>query len=355
MSSSPWLRTLVVSGAILLVAVLICAALWLMIRLQGIVLLLLLAGLLSVALMPAVDYLDSFAPLPRPVAVVLVFLAVMLVLAGIVLIVAPPLVTQANALVERLPAIVQTITGPNSPVTELLNRFGISLDAASATFTTQAQEVAKAAVGNAAVVVRDLTAIVVGIIVVAVVSFYFLNEGHAMRAKLEQLVPDEQRGLSDFVVSAVISAVGGYVRAQLIMAAMVGVLAGLSAWAIGISYPLIIGVLASVFELIPFFGPTLGAIPAVAIAAFQGEWVKLGLIVAAFIVIQQIESNIVGPRITAHSVGLHPLVVILAVLVGIELAGVWGALFATPAAGVLVSVGRRLWRANRDRARTAPA
>jgi predicted PurR-regulated permease PerM len=130
---------------------------------------------------------------------------------------------------------------------------------------------------------------------------------------------------------------------------MVGVLAGLASWLTGVRFPLIIGVLAGLLELIPFFGPTLGAVPAVIIAIFQGSWLRVGLIVLAFVVIQQVESNIVGPRIMARGVGLHPLLVIIAVLVGIELAGVWGALFAVPATAILVTVGRRVYRLNRDR------
>ncbi len=136
---------------------------------------------------------------------------------------------------------------------------------------------------------------------------------------------------------------------------MVGVLAGLAAWIVGVRYPLIIGALAGLLELIPFFGPTLGAIPAVLIAIFQGSWLRVALIILAFIIIQQIESNIIGPRLLAHGVGLHPLVVIVAVLIGIEVAGVWGALFAVPATAVLVSVGRRVYQMNRERPRRIAA
>ena len=152
-----------------------------------------------------------------------------------------------------------------------------------------------------------------------------------------------------------ISAVAGYARAQLTVAFMVGVLAGFSAWIIGIRYPLIIGALAGVLELIPFFGPTLGAVPAILIALFQGSWPKVILILVAFIIIQQIESNIIGPRLLAHGVGLHPLVVIVAVLIGIEVAGIWGALFAVPGTAILVSVGRRLYQMNRERPRRIAA
>jgi len=195
---------------------------------------------------------------------------------------------------------------------------------------------------NAAIVLRDVTTVAVSLVVVAVISFYFLNEGHQFRARLRGLVPEDQRAHFDLLQESVVNSAAGYVRAQLTVAMMVAVLAGVSAWIIGIRFPLLIGVLAGIFELVPFFGPTLGAIPAVLIALFQGDWVKLALIVSAFVVIQQLESNVIGPRIMAHGVGLHPLAVILAVLIGIQLAGIWGALFAVPLAAVLATIGRRL-------------
>ncbi len=184
-----------------------------------------------------------------------------------------------------------------------------------------------------------------------VIAFYFLNEGHEFRARLDKLVPREHRGTAEFLQESAINAAAGYLRAQLAVAFMVGALAGLAAWATGVHFPLIIGLLAGLFELIPFFGPTLGAIPAVLIALFQGPPLRVGLIVAAFVVIQQIESNLIGPRIMAHGVGLHPLVVIVAVLIGIEVAGLWGALFAVPGAAILVAIGRHIYQISRDRPR----
>jgi predicted PurR-regulated permease PerM len=346
---SGWIRTLVVSSTIIVLAVILWGAIWLLSRISNLVLLLLLSGLMTVVLMPFVDWLEGWKPMPRALAVVIAYLCVLIVFGGIIYLVAPPLVDQANQLVKGLPDIVQRFTGPDSPLTDAMQRFGI--DPSPGALAAQAQQVASAILANIATLVRDVTTVTVGIIVVLVVSFYLLNEGHEFRARLDHVVPDEHRRKLEFLQESVVVAVGGYVRAQLTVALRVGVLAGFASWAVGIRYPLIIGVMAGVFELIPFFGPTLGAIPAILIALFQGDWIRLALIVGAFIVIQQLESNIIGPRIMAHGVGLHPLVVIVVVLIGIEVAGIWGALFAVPAAAVAVAIGRRLYRLNQERPR----
>lgn len=350
-----WTRALVISATIILIGLIVFGVVWLLARIGNIVLLLLLASLLTVLLMPVVDGLTKFRHMPRPLAVVLTYLVLAVLFAAVLYAVIPPLVQQTNQLVQLLPGYFQTLTGPNSPVTDALSRFGVNPTSSGfGNLGTQAQQVAEAVLTNIATVVKDITTVAVSVVVVLVLSFYLLNEGHGFRTKLDRLVPRDHRGTSDFLTDSVITAVTGYVRAQLLVALMVGVLAGFSAWVIGVRFPLIIGLLAGVLELIPFFGPTLGAIPAVLIAVFQGPWLRVGLILAAFIVIQQIESNIIGPRIMAHGVGLHPLVVIVAVLIGIEVAGIWGALFAVPGAAILVAVGRRVYRQNRERLGRAP-
>ncbi|HLQ36042.1 MAG TPA: AI-2E family transporter [Chloroflexota bacterium] len=353
MSLAAWTRTLVISATIILLAIIVAGTIWLLSWIGHMVLLLLLAILATVVLMPLVDWLERLKPVPRPVAVLLSYLCVLIVFGGILYLVIPPLVDQANQLVQALPDMYRRFTAPESVVMQTIERLGINVSGDN--LGAELQSVARAVLANIGVVVRDVTTIAVGVVVVMVISFYLLNEGHEFSARLNAAVPEEHRKLFDYLEDAVINAVAGYARAQLIVAFMVGVLAGFSAWLIGVRFPLIIGVLAGLLELIPFFGPTLGAIPAILIAAFQGSWLNVILIVVAFVVIQQIESNIIGPRIMAHGVGLHPLVVIVAVLIGIEVAGVWGALFAVPGAAILVSVGRRLYEMNRERPRSMAA
>jgi predicted PurR-regulated permease PerM len=355
MSPSAWTRTLVVAATVILLGVIVVGVIWLLSWISSIVLLLLLSGLFSIVLMPLVDWFARFKHMPRPLAVLLSYVCVMIVVGAVLEIIIPPLFEQANQLVQSLPRFLQEATSPDALLTRTMERFGVDLKSALSGAGAQAQDLAKAVLSNAATVVRDITTIAVGIIVVMVFCFYLLNEGHTFRANLQRIVPTKHREKADFLVESVVAAVGGYVRAQITVALMVGALAGLASWLIQIRFPLIIGVLAGLLELIPFFGPTLGAIPAVIIAAFQGSWIKVGLIIVAFIIIQQIESNIIGPRIMAHGVGLHPLVVIVVVLIGIELAGVWGALFAVPTAATIVAIGRRIYRANRPPPRSIAA
>ncbi|MCL4370406.1 MAG: AI-2E family transporter, partial [Chloroflexi bacterium] len=148
----------------------------------------------------------------------------------------------------------------------------------------------------------------------------------AVRSRFRGLVRD---------LDAVLS---GFVRGQLLVASSVGLMAGVATWLLGLRYAVVIGVLAGVADVIPYFGPVIGALPAVLLGLAVSPWRALQ-VTLAFVIIQQLENAVVGPLLIGDQVRLHPLVVIFAVLVGGTLAGVWGMLLAVPAVGMT----RVLW------------
>jgi predicted PurR-regulated permease PerM len=127
------------------------------------------------------------------------------------------------------------------------------------------------------------------------------------------------------------------------MALIIGVSAGLGCFLLGVPYPAVIGLFAFFFELIPMVGPVLGSLPAILIAAFQPF--PLVLWVALFFAVMQLaENNLLAPRISGHAVGLHPAVAVIALLVGAEIAGIWGALFAVPMVAVASVLLSAIWK-----------
>jgi AI-2E family transporter len=126
--------------------------------------------------------------------------------------------------------------------------------------------------------------------------------------------------------------VGNYIRGQLSLAAIIGILAGVGCYFLRLNnFALIIGVLAFLFETIPMVGPALASIPAILISLLLPDpFPRTYAIIVYFIIIQMIESNILGPRIVGHAVGLHPVASILALVIGAQLFGAFGALLATP-------------------------
>jgi len=190
------------------------------------------------------------------------------------------------------------------------------------------------ALGNTVAIVSGTIATVTDILLVLVITFYFLLDGGAMRNRFVRLIPDRYRNRWFFVEATLNRVLGGYIRGQVVVAVTVGLAAGVGCFFIGVYFPIVIGLLAFLFEFVPMLGPVLGMLPAVVIALFQPH-TPVVLVIVFFIILQQVESNFIVPRISGHAVGLHPLAALLALLAGLDLAGIGGALLAVPLAGVL--------------------
>ncbi|MEW6230265.1 MAG: AI-2E family transporter, partial [Bacillota bacterium] len=129
-------------------------------------------------------------------------------------------------------------------------------------------------------------------------------------------------------------ALGSFIRGQLLVSGIVGVLISLGLSIIGVDFALVIGLLAGIFDIIPYFGPVIGAVPAIALALLKSP-VLVIYVVVLFVVVNQIESAIVGPNILGEQIGLHPVAVIFAILAGGHLFGVTGVLLAVPVAAII--------------------
>jgi predicted PurR-regulated permease PerM len=145
------------------------------------------------------------------------------------------------------------------------------------------------------------------------------------------------------VLDTVNRVIGGYIRGQLTLSTLVGVLVGVSMAVLSIPYAILLGFLAFVLEFIPFLGVLISGAACVLVALTQGV-VKALIVLAVFVIIHVIEGDVVGPRIVGSAIGLHPAISIIALIAGAELFGLWGALFAAPIAGVTQAVTVAFWR-----------
>jgi predicted PurR-regulated permease PerM len=293
------------------------------------------AAILAFILSPLVDHLERVAP-GRLTAVAALYLGLGVVAIAAVVLLAQPVATQASALIASLPRGIQELQSHEPEITGLLDQYGVRANVAEIRQQVLAELQASGTLllGNVLQVLGGLANAVVDIILVMVISFYLLLDGGLIRDRALAVVPAQHREKFVFIQDSVARVVGGYLRGQLIMALTVGILAGAGTYLLGVPYALILGVLAGIFELIPMFGPILASLPAILVALFQ-PFPLVVWVLAYFVVIQQIESHILLPRISGHAVGLHPLGALFALLAGLEVAGLLGGLFAVPIAGLL--------------------
>lgn len=182
--------------------------------------------------------------------------------------------------------------------------------------------------------IYDLLGKLLVLIFSPILAFYIMNDWEKIKAGLLKLLSPRARRQAIILSEQIDDVLIEFLKGHLMVALFVGTATGLAALLLGVKFPLLIGVLAGIADLIPYFGAFLGAVPAVLLALTGSLHLALSMALAVLI-IQQVESNIITPRIIGSRLGMHPLLIVFALLCGGELWGIWGMLLAVPIAAVL--------------------
>lgn len=297
----------------------------------------LLAFIFGAAIRPLVDRLHR-QRIPRALAILIVYAGLLLGLTALLVIVVPPLVQQTALLLGR----VQTYVVDLQPtVNDLLQRYGA---ANGINLADAVNSLLAGAPGLATGLVRftvNLLTGLLGLLFVFVVTLYWLLERDViLRTWTARLSPGTAATVW-LLWNEIEQKMGAWVRGQIVLAAVVGAMcyAGLSI--LGVPFALVLAIVAAVTEVIPLVGPFLGAIPAVLLALSVSPLLAV-LTAILYLVVQQLENHLLVPKIMEQAVGVSPLTVITALLVGGSLGGVLGALVAVPIAAALHVVVKAL-------------
>jgi predicted PurR-regulated permease PerM len=314
------------------------------------IVLLLLAMAVAFLVTPLVNFLSNY--MPRLLATLIVYVLMLAGLVGLCYALIFSLIQQVTYFSTHLPQYVQNLPTTYSTFQDWLIKQGIppsSITKAISTIEDQANALALSLATNLLSIVLIVTDVIVNILLVTVLSFYLTLDGKRIRNALVSIAPKRSMPHVLLFEDALNRVVGNYIRGQLTLAAIIGILAGVGCYFLGLSnFALIIGLLAFIFETIPMVGPALASIPAILISLLlPAPFPRTYEIFVYFVVIQMIESNILGPRIVGHAVGLHPVASILALIVGAQLFGPFGALLATPVLAAIWVVIASLYRSFR--------
>ncbi len=335
-----WARRRDMALSILGWSLVIAGVLWLASHIVHTLLMLALAALFAYALAPGVALLHR--RLPKWLSVIIVYAVVLAIVAAVFSLLISAIITEVTALATQVTSVLSpNAASANTPLFRALNRFGVSASqiAAARDWATHQLE---GAAGAAATIVTGLFSGLLDIVLVTVLSIYLLIDGPRIIAWLRHDLPLSQRTRGEFMLGTFERVAGGYVRGELILCTLIGVLVGVGMQFIGVPFATLLGVLAFFFEFIPFLGPLFSAVACLLVGASLG-WVTMIIILVYFIFIHIIEGYVVGPRVLGRSLGLHPAISIVALLVGGEVFGLWGALFAAPIAGIVQVVLSALW------------
>jgi len=297
---------------------------------------------------PIVRQLQRRAHFPATLAVLTTLIVGLVLIAGVLYIVGGPLIGEARGLAAQIPHLLHRANIEITQIRAQLRQHGIQVGGGGVVPNNLTSYIP----GATGILLHGLSGtvtVLVDVFVGLVISFWLLKDGRVLRQQLQELLPGRLRSEVGFGLDAFSVVVGGYVRAQLLMALLIAILAGAGTAILGVPFPLVIAVATFIFELIPLVGPFAGGAVALLLALTKSpELAVLTLIL--FLAIHIIEGYLLAPRIQAKFVRLHPLVALLALFGGIEAAGFLGALFAVPVASlaaVFLRAGVLDWRHNR--------
>ncbi|HEV2461194.1 MAG TPA: AI-2E family transporter, partial [Ktedonobacterales bacterium] len=255
-------------------------------------------------------------------------------------------IDQISALSKQVSGLITARPGATAPIVTRLEKLGLSqsqIQSASDQLLAQTQVVA-------ASVVPFLEGFFSGMldaVLVTVLSIYLLVDGERVIQWVRQSAPVKHRPRVTFAVLTLQRVVGGYIRGQLILCTLIGTLVGVGMGLLGVPYAVLLGVLAFILEFIPVIGVLVSGAACVLMALTQ-SWLLALFVLAYFIFVHVIEGDVVGPRVVGKAVGVHPAVSIVALVAGAELFGIWGALFASPIAGLAQAILSEAWQEWRE-------
>jgi predicted PurR-regulated permease PerM len=312
---------------------------WCAFLVRDVLLIVYVSGLLAIGFSPIVRLIERQKVLPigtrrfpRWLAILVLYIVILGTLTGIGFMVVPPLVHQAGQLWTALPDMF-------SRGQDFLIQKGLLKE-----HLTWSQAVARAPVAGSGDAVGTVLGAVVGVVgglfgllTILILTFYILTEADSLLDGILHLFPKGNRGRVAAASRDITVKISAWLGGQLLLGGIIGATSAIGLWLLGIPFFYVLALISGIGELIPVVGPVLAAIPAIAVASTVSIN-KVLLVIVFFIVQQQFENHVLVPKVMQRQVGMSPVTVIIALLIGGKLLGIIGAILAVPSAAILLVV-----------------
>jgi len=293
-----------------------------------------LGSAIAFLIQPAIIRLHA-AGVPRVLAIIVIFIAIIVALAGLVLLIVPLGASEVNQLQVQLPGLAAAAQDRLNSL-QPIRVFGIDVDLKGVTQTVSShlREYLLGQFGNALTLGLTALTMALQLLLMFIVAFLLALEAPAVRRDLRRFVPNDYRTDFDQIWRQVRKMLYAYVRGQLIVAALIGISSGVACFALGLPDAVALGLIAGVTALIPYFGPFLGAIPAILVGLSLSPQTAL-VIALVYLLLSNVILNVVYPKIVGDAVKLPPILVIIALIAGFSWGGILGMFVAVPIAATL--------------------
>lgn len=339
------------------------------------------AWLLQFFFTPTVDYLSRRVGLPRVLSVSLVYVAVGAAVAGLLIVTVPALYSQGERLAKELgnPKTYHVISNatrgiehfaetrlhvPHSQIQAFTKNYGVNLQGGAIKAGTKLQQIINsrltpANLSNSATAFLNflgvLNTLLLNLVIVLILAFYMMLDGHKLVRRALAYFPPAVDEAMESVHQIINRKFGGYIRSQVILSLSFGILTYAVSQGFNLHYSVIISAAAAILMLLPFIGAFLSVVPPlvgfllVHVTDTSFPLVRFVVLLIFLAVMQHVVLNLLAPRVMSSTIGMHPLLVMLGLLLGARLGGLWGAIFGVPVLGVLLDTTDLIYRRVMDR------
>lgn len=280
---------------------------------------------------PLADWFQQ-KKIPRGLSVILIYLLLFAVFGSVIILLVPPVAEQINQLSANFSSLWDRVVSGLFKVKEYSEQAGFLNDIQKSLQAVQAG-LGRAA-GGVFNTISGIFGGLVSFIVVLVITFYIVVEDSAIKKLFRSLAPAEYQPYISQIFFKIQKKIGLWVKGQLMLCLIIFIFSFVGLLILGVNYALVLALIAGLMEFVPYVGPILAAIPAIFLAFTQSPFKAL-LVLILYFVIQQLENNVIVPKVMQRAVGLNPIVSIISILIGFKVAGVIGALLAIPVATAL--------------------
>ncbi|MGI6092199.1 MAG: AI-2E family transporter [Veillonellaceae bacterium] len=282
--------------------------------------------------------------MPRGLAVLLAFAIAGLFLTIVAKFVFMPFIHEFDKFAANLPNLINKIQKITIAIEARANE--VTLPANISSLLQQAaSSAASFSIGLVRKIVNsifDLASRIIELVVVPVLAYYFMKDWQVLKESFIAIFSPNSKSRVRSIIEESAAIISGYIRGQFWISVIVGFTVFCGMYFFKVDYPLVLGLLATLTETIPIVGPIIGAIPAILLAFLTSPALAVKVLIF-FIIIHQIENHIVVPKVMGQTIDLHPATVILVLLIGGQLYGIIGMIFAVPVAALLKVIISHLW------------
>ena len=315
-------------------------------KLQSVIMPFIIGGLIAYILNPLVNKLEK-RKLPRWLATALIYLLFLIVIVLCMNYFIPKLYSNISDLISNIPRYTEEYNERFDNFQATINYSSLPSQIKNIVISQihanvfAIQNVFLAFLKNSIGTINSIFSLIVNFILGLIIGFYILKDTDYFKKQAASLVPRRLRGTANSAVSEINILVTGFIQGQLLIAAIVGTLEIIGLSIAGVKYAFILGLIGGIANIIPYFGPFIGAVPAISIALLDSP-TKALFVALVFVIVQQIDNALITPRVMSEKCGMHPLLIIFVVLLGGSLFGIVGLVLAVPITAIIKVIGGKI-------------